>query len=140
MARKDIYHNHVIKALDKDQWDITDDPLRLRVGKKRLAMDLGAQSRLLVAQKEQRKIVVEVKSFIGRSIVKDLEQALGQYVLYQHVLLEKQIERDLYLAIPQRVYHSIFQSELGLILIKYGLIRLLVFDEVEEVIVTWVPA
>jgi XisH protein len=68
-------------VLDKDDWKITHDPFRLRIGKKPLAMDLGAE-RLISAEKGTRKIVVEVKSFVGRSDVKDLQQALGQYVLY----------------------------------------------------------
>ncbi|MUG94507.1 hypothetical protein F7734_19850 [Scytonema sp. UIC 10036] len=34
------------------------------------------------AEKQGRKILVEVKSFLGRSFVNDLEQAVGQYVIY----------------------------------------------------------
>lgn len=138
MARKDIYHETVKKALDKDKWEITHDPFPLRIGRKRLAMDLGAE-RLISAEKGMRKIVVEIKSFVGRSDVKDLQQALGQYVLYHQVLLEQNIERELYLAVPRRTYQTIFQSELGTILLKNELIRLLVFDEIQEVIVEWVP-
>ncbi len=33
----------------------------------------------------------------------------------------------------------IFQDELGKILLKNEVLRLLVFDEIEEVIVEWVP-
>ena len=102
-------------------------------------MDLGAE-RLISAEKGLRKIVVEIKSFVGRSDVKDLQQALGQYVLYQEVLAEQKIGRELYLAVPSRAYHSVFQNELGVILLKHRLIRLLVFDEVQEVIVEWIPA
>jgi XisH protein len=138
MTRKDIYHYTVKKALDKDDWKITHDPFRLRIGKKRLAMDLGAE-RLISAEKGTRKIVVEVKSFVGRSDVKDLQQALGQYVLYHQVLVEQNIGRELYLAVPLRTYQSIFQSELGAILLKNKLVRLLVFEEIQEVIVEWVP-
>ena len=138
MARNDIYYGTVKKALDKDDWKITHDPFRLRIGKKRLAMDLGAE-RLISAEKGTRKIVVEIKSFLGRSDVKDLQQALGQYVLYHQVLIEQNIGRELYLAVPQRTYQTIFQSELGKLLLQNELIRLLVFDEFTEVIVAWVP-
>lgn len=138
MARKDIYYGTVKKALAKDDWKITHDPFRLRIGKKRLAMDLGAE-RLISAEKGTRKIIVEIKSFLGRSDVKDLQQALGQYVMYQQVLMEQQIGRELYLAVPRRTYQTIFQSELGKILLQKELVRLLVFDEVQEVIVEWVP-
>jgi XisH protein len=53
----------------------------LKIGKKRLSIDLGAE-RLIAAENQSFKIVVEVKSFVGQSDVKDLEQALGQYILY----------------------------------------------------------
>ncbi|MHC5595973.1 MAG: element excision factor XisH family protein, partial [Nostoc sp.] len=81
MPAKDIYHNTVKFALQKDGWTITHDPFPLQIGKKRLSADLGAE-RLISAEKETQRIVVEVKSFVGQSDVKDLEQALGQYVLY----------------------------------------------------------
>lgn len=80
MPAKDIYHDTVKRALQKDGWTITHDPFPLQIGKKRLAADLGAE-RLINAEKGLQRIVVEVKSFIGQSDVKDLEQALGQYVL-----------------------------------------------------------
>lgn len=38
-----------------------------------------------------------------------------------------------------RTYGTIFQDELGQILLKNELLRLLVFDEIEKVIVKWVP-
>jgi len=101
-------------------------------------MDLGAE-RLISAEKGLRQIVVEVKSFIGRSDVRDLEQALGQYILYHQAMVEQNIGRELYLAVHRRAYRNVFQNELGAILLKNSLIRLLVFDEVEEVIVEWVP-
>lgn len=138
MTRKDIYHDKVKEALRKDGRTITHDPFHLRIGKKRLAMDLGAE-RLISAEKGLRRIVVEVKSFVGRSDVKDLEQALGQYILYYQVMSEQNVERELYLAVHRRAYLAVFQSELGKILLKNGLIRLLVFDEFEEVIVEWIP-
>jgi XisI protein/XisH protein len=37
-----------------------------------------------------------VKSFVGQSDVKDLEQVLGQYVLYAQILNEMDVERSLY--------------------------------------------
>ncbi len=138
MARKDIYHETVIQALDKEDWKITDDPFRVRVGRKRLKMDLGAE-RLISAEKGLRKIVVEIKSFVGRSDIKDLQQALGQYVMYHQVLVAQNIDRELYLAIPRRTYQTIFQDEVGKILLRNELLRLLVFDEVEEVIIEWIP-
>lgn len=138
MSARDIYHNTVRLALEKDGWTITHDPFPLQIGKKRLSADLGAE-RLISAEKELQKIVVEVKSFVGQSDVKDLQQALGQYVLYNQILNEMEIKRVLYLAVSQPTFNSVFSIELGQILLKNQIVRLIVFDDESEVIVQWIP-
>lgn len=42
MPAKDIFHNIVVTALQKDGWIITDDPLKLKWGLRELFVDLGA--------------------------------------------------------------------------------------------------
>ncbi|NEP07438.1 MAG: hypothetical protein F6K34_23155 [Okeania sp. SIO4D6] len=42
MPAKDIYHNTVKTALEKDDWIVTNDPLVIRWGKRDLYVDLGA--------------------------------------------------------------------------------------------------
>ncbi len=138
MSARDIYHNTVRLALEKDGWTITHDPFPLQIGKKRLSADLGAE-RLISAEKELQKIVVEVKSFVGQSDVKDLQQALGQYVLYSQILNEMEVRRVLYLAVSQPTFNSVFTIELGQILLKNQIVRLIVFDDESEVIVKWIP-
>ncbi len=138
MPAKDIYHDTVKRALQKDGWTITHHPFPLQIGRKRLSADLGAE-RLINAEKGTQKIVVEVKSFVGRSDVKDLEQALGQYILYRQVLNEMRSDRSLYLAISQAIFNSVFTIELGQVLLKNQIIKLIVFDDKSEVIVQWIP-
>ena len=138
MSARDIYHNTVKTALEKDGWTITHDPFPLQIGKKRLSADLGAE-RLISAEKNLQKIVVEVKSFVGQSDVKDLEQALGQYILYRQILNETKIERDLYLAVSRLTFNSIFTIQLGQMLLTNQIIKLIVFDDESEVIVQWIP-
>lgn len=138
MPARDIYHNTVKTALEKDGWTITHDPFPLQIGKKRLSADLGAE-RLISAEKGLQKIVVEVKSFVGQSDVKDLEQALGQYVLYRQILNETGIERDFYLAVSRLTFNSVFTIQLGQILLTNQIIKLVVFDDESEAIVQWIP-
>jgi hypothetical protein len=135
---KDIYHDTVKRALQKDGWIITHDPFPLQIGRKRLSADLGAQ-RLINAEKGTQKIVVEVKSFVGRSDVRDLEQALGQYILYRQVLNEMQSDRTLYLAVSEEIFNSVFTIELGQVLLKNNLVKLIVFDKESEAILQWIP-
>lgn len=98
MPAKDIFHDIVITALQKDGWIITDDPLRLKWGLRELFIDLGAK-KLIAAQKGETKIAVEIKSFLGKSPINELENALGQYILYRNILEETERERLIYLAV-----------------------------------------
>lgn len=138
MPARDIYHNAVKIALEKDGWTITHDPFPLQIGKKRLSADLGAE-RLISAERGLQEVVVEVKSFVGQSDVKDLQQALGQYVLYRQILNEMKVDRVLYLAISQPTFNSVFSIELGQVLLKNQIVKLIVFDDESEVIVQWIP-
>ncbi len=98
---------------------------------------MGAE-KLIAAEKNNKKIAVEIKSFIGPSQVNDLEKALGQYVLYEQVLQEKQEQRTLYLALTQSAYEDIFEEPIGKLLLKRSIIKLLVFDEEIKQIRQWI--
>lgn len=139
MPAKDIYHDTVKTALIKDGWTITHDPLRLKLRKgKRLFVDLGAE-RLIAAERDTEKIAVEIKSFVGASVMKDLEEALGQFMLYFQLLNRYEPGRTLYLAVAEDIRKTIFEEEAGAILIENSIIRLVTFDPVKEAIVQWIP-
>jgi hypothetical protein len=135
---KDTYHNQVKRALIKDGWTITHDPLRLQWGIKDMYIDLGAEQ-LLAAEKEHQKIAVEIKSFVGLSEMDDLENAVGQYVLYHDVLAKVEPGRELYLAINEATYADLFSEAIGILLLENKRVRLLVFDPDEEEIDLWTP-
>ncbi|MGK7877870.1 MAG: XisH family protein [Xenococcaceae cyanobacterium] len=137
MPAKDIYHDPVKTALEKDGWKITDDPFKLKWGLRELFVDLGAK-KLLAAQKGEEKIAVEIKSFISPSPITDLETALGQYLLYSNILEEIESDRLLYLAIRQATYREIFSEPIGMLVVQKNSIRLLVFDPKKEEITQWI--
>ncbi|MGB3691867.1 MAG: element excision factor XisH family protein [Spirulinaceae cyanobacterium] len=66
MPARDLYRDTVITALEKDGWKITDDPLRLKVGRRAVMVDLG-ERKLLAAERGEQKIAVEIKSFLSPS-------------------------------------------------------------------------
>ncbi len=139
MPAKDIYHQTVKIALVKDGWTITHDPYRIRLARgKNLFVDLGAE-RLIAADRDTEKIAVEIKSFTRASDMKDLEDALGQFVLYARLLIRYAPERTLYLAVTEEIRKTVFEEEAGQILIEDGIIRLVTFDPTQEVIVRWIP-
>ena len=99
---------------------------------------MGAE-KILAAKKANCKIAVEVKSFIGPSPVKDIRDALGQFVFYSDILAYTEPERTLYLAIRKATFHNLFEGDIGQILLENQRIRLIVFDPETEVIVKWIP-
>ncbi|MBD2452855.1 XisH family protein [Nostoc sp. FACHB-87] len=137
MPAKDIYHDCVKNALIKDGWQITHDPLSLKIGKKDIFIDLAAE-KILAAEKQGKKIAVEIKSFVGMSEVEDLKNALGQYILYEKILQRLESERILYLAIRDTVFNKIFAEEIGKILLEDNTVKLIVFDSQAEAITTWI--
>jgi hypothetical protein len=137
MAAKDIYHDDVRSALIKDAWTITDDPFRLRWGRKDYYVDLGAE-RLITAEKPGRRIAVEIKSFIGPSLVDDMEKALGQYLIYRSIMKRRQPDREVFLAIPKSVA-KVFDEALGEILLEDYDLRVMVFHPKRREIIRWLP-
>lgn len=136
-SARDLYHETVKTALVKDGWTITDDPLSLQIGERDLFVDLGAE-KLLMADRGSQKIAVEAKSFISPSPVKDLENALGQYILYEDIIAQEYSGRILYLAIREEIYLTFFSEPIAQVPIKNRRIKLLVFDEIQEVITQWI--
>jgi hypothetical protein len=77
---KDLFHQAVKNALQKDNWLITDDPLHLDMGTFDYYIDLGAEEEMIAAEKEQRQIAVEIKSFLATSTVNEFHTVLGQFL------------------------------------------------------------
>jgi len=129
----------VRRALEKDGWSVTHDPLHLRWGTRDHYVDLGAEQ-LLAAERGKVKIAVEVKTFSGASAVEDLQHALGRFVMYHDVLARLEGDRVLYLAIAVEVREELFEEPLGALLLENSRLRLLVFNSTTEVITAWTPS
>jgi hypothetical protein len=137
MSRLDVYHDAVRHALEKDGWTITHDPLTLSVGGRDVYVDLGAEQPI-AAEREGRRIAVEIKSFLGVSPVRDLEEAIGQFVFYRNLLQSQEPERRLYLAIRDKTFRGVFSEPVGQLGAGPLGIPLLVFVPEEEVIERWI--
>ncbi len=136
MSAKDKFHDVVKNALVKDGWIITKDPLFIQFGGVDVYVDLGAE-KIIAAQKENRKIAVEVKSFLNVSVINDFHLASGQFMNYRLILKQQEPERILYLAIPLDIYNTFFQLLFTRIAIEEYQIKLIVYDSDREVIVKW---
>lgn len=137
MPSKDVFHQVVKSALQKDGWTITDDPLSLQLEDDQVFIDLGAE-RLIAAQRDQEKIAVEIKSFLAPSTLSEFHTALGQFLNYRIVLREKQPERVLYLAVNLETYSDFFNRQLPKLSIQEYQLKLIIFDPLQEEIVKWI--
>ncbi|MBE9071319.1 XisH family protein [Microcystis sp. LEGE 08355] len=136
MSAKDCFHGAVRKGLEKEGWIITDDPLRIEVGDVEMYVDLGAEQ-LIAAEKDNEKIAVEIKSFIGKSSISEFHTAIGQFFNYRVALEEKEPKRQLYLAVPLDIYYSFFELRFIQTVVKRFQIYLIIYDPIGEVIVEW---
>jgi XisH protein len=136
MPAKDIYHRAVRSALEKEGWQVTDDPLSIKYEEVPLYVDLGAE-RLIAADRGLEKIAVEVKCFLSDSAISEFHTALGQYLNYRMVLSEIQPERTLYLAVPLDAYESFLSRRFAQKAIATHSLKLMVYNPEKKETVLW---
>ncbi|MDZ8188876.1 MAG: XisH family protein [Nostoc sp. ChiSLP02] len=137
MSAKDIFHESVKKALQKQGWIACNDPLKFKFGEVNFQIDLGAE-KIITAQKGNEKIAIEIKSFLNPSPITDFYSALGQFLSYRLALAGYEPDRVLYLAVPLDTYKIFFQLEFTKIAIKQYQVLLIVYEPENEVIVEWI--
>jgi hypothetical protein len=137
MPAKDIYHDAVKNALIKDGWLIIADPYIIKYEDAELYADLAAE-KPIAAERQGQKIVVEIKSFIGKSPMYDFHNALGQYIVYRNLIQVTEPEYNLYLAIDDTVYLNFFQRPSVQLITNQNNLRLIIVDTQQEQIVQWI--
>lgn len=137
MSAKDLFHEAVRRSLEKEQWQISSDPLELEWEEVKVKIDLAAE-RLIAAERGEEKIAIEIKSFISPSPISDFHTALGQFLNYRIMLEAKDPERLLYLAVPLDTYDTFFQSRFAQVTIKRYQLKLIVYNPLVEEIVQWI--
>ncbi len=137
MSRRDQFHELVKQALIQTGWTITDDPLYLSIGNVNIQIDLAAEP-LIAATKDEQKIAVEVKSFISASQITDFYSSLGQYLTYRVALKLQEPDRELYLAVPQITYDTLFQEILIQKVFENYPVKIIVYSKVTQEIQLWI--
>ncbi len=137
MAR-DLYHHIVKIGLVKEGWNITHDPLHIDLEETYVEIDLAADI-AFAANKGEEKIAVEVKSFLGKSIISEFHTAIGQFLDYRDALDDSEPERDLYLAIPNEIYKTnVFQGKFIQRRLSREKVHLILFDIENQLITQWI--
>ena len=138
MPARNVHHSAVIQALQADGWTITHDPLLIPYGDRRLFVDLGAERATLGAERGSERIAVEIASFLADSPVRDLQETVGQFVVYRAVLSQIEPDRRLYLAVSTGTYDSVLSEPVGELVAAEVHLRVLVFDSHERKVVRWI--
>jgi hypothetical protein len=147
MPKRDKIHQIVKKALIKSGWQITEDPYVISYGERFLFIDLGAEeadtinqinSVIIGAKQGEKLIAIEIKEFTTSSPIVELEQAIGQYTLYQLLLKQVEPSRELYLAITTKMNEEIFSEPIGQLVIQELNLKLIIIDTKKEEIVQWI--
>jgi hypothetical protein len=145
---RDTIHEIVRHAVIKNGWIITeaDDPYVISYGQRFLFVDLGAsksannsmQGNLIGASKDNSRIAIEIKDFKAKSLIKDLEQAIGQYVLYRLLLDKIDPEREVYLAITDTLYEDFFSEPIGELVINELPLKMIIVNLERVEITKWI--
>lgn len=137
MPRKDTYHDVVRTALEKDGWQVIDDPLRIVAGGVGLFIDLSAEP-IMSAEREDSRIAIEIKSFEIQSQITSFYEAFGKYLTYEKALLMNKMNLELYLAVPKRAYDTIFKKELVKQLVLDYKVNIVVYSTINQSIISWI--
>ena len=137
MPALDYCHPQIVHALEKDGWTVRDKPLEIDTAERTVFIDIEA--RKLSNGTSQHILLAEIKCFPDRDrTTRDLYIALGQYIVYQAVLDERELSLPLFLAIPEAVYHSTVFDPAVQRAIRDRDVMVLVVDLAIERIVQWI--
>ena len=134
---KDKIHDAVKNALIKNGWEITADQYTIEFKDSKVFADLAAELPI-AANFGERKIVVEVKSFLGPSPMRELESAIGQYRIYRCFMQVVAPDRKLYIGISDLAESSFFRKLSIQYLVRQETLPLLVVNTATEEILKWI--
>lgn len=136
MAR-DFYHNNVKLALESDGWIVTHDPYSIRIDEVGYEIDFAAEP-IIAAEKEESKIAIEVKSFMGPSAINEFHKAIGQFNDYSVALELMEPERILFLAVPSEIWDRFFLKPIIQKSLERVKAKVVIYDPDLNKIVKWI--
>lgn len=136
MSALDVCEPAVIRALKKDGWRIAAKPRRLVAQNRYVFADFS-----LISNQDLKEeiIIVEVKCFTNtENDLSELYNAVGQYLYYRAILLYRNINLPVYLALPYQAYQRLIQDLATRILFYETDIYFVIIDIEKEEVVEWI--
>jgi hypothetical protein len=136
MPAFDQCHEQVVRALQKEGWNVDAEQVTLALGKRRIFVDLHAVRGVNGSQ--QQMMLIEVKCFpISTTVNEELYHAIGQYLVYRAMLAERRLETPLYLSIPESIFNAAFDLPVNRV-IEDSQIKLVIVNLEAERVVRWI--
>lgn len=136
MPAYDVCHEQVVRALEKEGWQIVIENEQYRYQRRSIYVDFRAERH--GNGSTQTILLAEVKCFADeKSYTTDLYTAIGQYLMYRELLDKLSAMISIYLAIPRSIYDTVFE-EVARSLIQRYRIKLLIVNLETEAIEQWI--
>jgi hypothetical protein len=134
MPRLDDCHLQIVRALEKEGWKVS-NAFHIRTQKRVVYIDALAWRG--TNGESQQILLAEIKCFPDtQAATTELYLAFGQYILYRAVLAEVNNPTPLYLAVPEHIYQTVFDSTTRRA-VSDNRIKLLLVDLDTETITRW---
>lgn len=138
MSALDACEPQIIRALEKDGWQIVAKPHHIIFDERIVFADFSA--RHVNEDDENFIVVLEVKCFTNpKNDLTELYTAIGQYQLYRAAMLTRNEVYPLYIAVPYAAYLRFVGEPTLLHAFEITLIKLVIVDIEREEVVQWLP-
>src|SRR5688572_7976880 len=138
MPTLDVCHDQVLRAFQKDGWQVVQSPSRVYVEPRYVYID-ARLSRGTNGRREQ-VMLLEIKCFPDEdSTTRDFYTAIGQYLLYRAMIRELGWEYPLYLSVPASIFELVFDTS-AMRVVRESQIKIVVVDIETETITQWIES
>ncbi len=138
MTAIDVCEPQIIRALEKDGWQIVEKPYQIKVDRRTVFADFSV--RHVNEDGERTVIIMEVKCFTNpKADLTEFYTAIGQYQFYQAALISIEDDFPLYLAIPHEAYQRFLQNPVLLATFELAQVKFVIVDIVQEAVIQWHP-
>lgn len=138
MSAIDACEPQIIRAFEKDGWQIVEKPHAIPFHDRAIFADFRA--RHLNEDGESYIVVMEVKCFTNpKHDLAEVYTAIGQYQLYAAAMIASEDTYPLYLAIPYAAYQRFEVEFTFLSAFSRAGVKLVIVDVVQEVVIQWIP-
>ena len=138
LGKNDKSYPTVLRIMKKLGWKIFADPFTIDFGEIELITDLALEP-LLGLEKQNKRIILELKSYKSLAINSEFQRLIGQIKQYEYCLRRDDLNYKVYLTIPTARYDWYIQKSDYIPFLEYQNIKYLVNHSMNEEVLKWNP-